>query len=164
MGHVVAVPGGDQELLVGETGLTFRHTVVLHQLTPPDQDGVARHQPGQDPLVVDGGAVLPCDSLAVHELGLEQLDNGLKFKVGKQSRIVEAVRCPLVNILISSSPECVDLNLSGLKSGLDSLFNILIVTIIVGGPVLDTLIFSLLLDGFIETVLYLLNIPLIFFQ
>ena len=83
MGHVGPVPGGDQVLLVSLTGLTLGHVVVLHQLAPPNQDGVARHQPGQDPLEVDGCSVPTGDSLAVHEVWPEKFDYWLEFEVRK---------------------------------------------------------------------------------
>ena len=77
MGHLGPVPAGDQEPLVGPTSLALLHVVVLHQLAPASQDGVAGHQPGKNPLVVNCCPITSGHPPAVHEVWLKQLYNGL---------------------------------------------------------------------------------------
>merc|ERR1719195_703572 len=103
VGRFQGIPGGDEIGLVRETGLAFRHMMVLHQPAPPDEDGVARHQPGEDPLVVDGGPVHPGHPLAVHKLWPEELHNRLELEIRQQGWTEKLVGGPLVDILTSST-------------------------------------------------------------
>ena len=68
---------------VGSATLSLVYVVILHQLAPAEQDGVPRHQPGEDPLEVDDGSVQAGDPSFLHILGCEQLDDRLKFEAGQ---------------------------------------------------------------------------------